>query len=57
MTVLVVPPMCCVYRLNDYANDRNELMLNSLAPECDQYTIKASDAVAGQTTHTLIYKI
>ena len=40
-----------VYRLNDYANDRNKLMLNSLASECDQYTIKASDAVAGQTTH------
>ena len=40
-----------VYRLNDYANDRNRLMLNSLAPQCEQYTIKASDAIAGQTTH------
>ena len=40
-----------VYRLNDYANDRNKLMLNSLAPQCEQYTVKASDAVAGQTTH------
>ncbi len=40
-----------VYRLNEYANDRNTLMLNSLAPQCDQYTIKASDAIAGQTTH------
>ena len=40
-----------VYRLNDYANDRNRLMLNTLAPQCEQYTIKASDAIAGQTTH------
>ena len=40
-----------MYRLNDYANDRNRLMLNSLAPHCEQYTIKASDAIAGQTTH------
>ena len=40
-----------VYRLNEYANDRNKLMLNSLAPECEQYTIKSSDAIAGQTTH------
>ena len=27
------------------------MMLNSLAPQCEQYTVKASDAVAGQTTH------
>ena len=40
-----------MYRLNDYANDRNRLMLNCLAQECEQYTIKASDAAAGQTTH------
>ena len=40
-----------VYRLNDFANDRNRLMLNSLAPQCEQYTIKASYAIAGQTTH------
>ena len=40
-----------VYRLKDYANNLNKLMLNSLAPECEQYTIKSSDAVAGQTTH------
>ena len=26
-------------------------MLNSLAPQCGQYTTKASDAIAGQTTH------
>ena len=35
----------------DYANERNKLILNSKAPECDQYIIKASDVVAGQTTH------
>ena len=26
-------------------------MLNNLAPQCEQYSIKASDAIAGQTTH------
>ena len=26
-------------------------MLNTLAPECEQFTIKARDAAAGQTTH------
>ena len=26
-------------------------MLNSLAPQCEQHTIRASDAVAWQTTH------
>ena len=26
-------------------------MLNNLAPESQQYTIKASDAIAGQTSH------
>ena len=40
-----------VYRLKDYADNRNRLILNSLAPQCEQYTIKASDAIAGQTTH------
>ena len=25
-----------VYRMNEYANDRNRLMLNSLAPQCEQ---------------------
>ena len=46
-----------VYRLNDYANDRNRLMLNSLAPQCEQYTIKASDAIAGQTTHIDLHSL
>ena len=40
-----------VYRLKDYADNRNRLILNSLAPQCEQYTIKASDAIAGQTAH------
>ena len=33
------------------ANDRNRLILKSLATQCEQYTIKASDTIAGQTTH------
>ena len=45
-------PVLHVYRLNEYTNDQNKLMLNSLAPECEQYTIKSSDALAGKTTHT-----
>ena len=27
------------------------VMLNNLAPQCEQYSIKASDAMAGQTAH------
>ena len=30
---------------------RNILMLNNLAPQCEQYSIKASDAIASQTAH------
>ena len=40
-----------VYKLNDDVDLRNNLMLNNLAPRCEQYTIKASDAIAGQTRH------
>ena len=40
-----------VYRLNIDVDERNSHMLNILAPESQQYTIKASDAVAGQTSH------
>jgi len=40
-----------VYRLNADVESQNNLMLNSLAPETQQYVIKASDAVAGQTSH------
>ena len=40
-----------VYRLNVDVDTRNALMLNNLAPQCEQYSTKASDAMAGQTTH------
>lgn len=40
-----------VYRLNVDVDSRNTVMLNSLAPQCEQYSIKASDAMAGQTAH------
>ena len=40
-----------VYRLNTDVDSRNSFMLNSLAPEDQQYVIEASDAVAGQTRH------
>ena len=40
-----------VYRLNADVDIRNALILKNLPPECDQYSIKASDAMAGQTAH------
>ena len=40
-----------VYRLNADVDTRNTDMLNSLAPNSAQYTIKAIDSVAGQTSH------
>ena len=40
-----------VYRLNVDVDSRNTVMLNNLAPQCEQYSIKASDAMAGQTVH------
>ena len=40
-----------VYRLNADVDKRNSLMLNKLAPQSSQYTIKAHDSVAGQTSH------
>ena len=40
-----------VYRLNADVDTRNTDMLNSLAPNSAQYTIKATDSVAGQTSH------
>ena len=40
-----------VYRLNVDVDTRNALMLNNLAPQCEQYSIKASDAMAGQAAH------
>ena len=40
-----------VYRLNVDVDTRNTLMLNTLATESEQYSIKASDAIAGQNMH------
>ena len=40
-----------VYRLNVDVDERNSIMLNKLASENEQYSIKASDARAGQTSH------
>ena len=40
-----------VYRLNSDVDSRNALMLDNLAPDNSQYTMKASDSVAGQTGH------
>ena len=40
-----------VYRLNSDVDSRNALMLDNLPPASAHYTIKASDSVAGQTTH------
>ena len=40
-----------LYRLNVDVDSRNTVMLNSSAPQCEQYSIKASDAMAGQTAH------
>jgi len=40
-----------VYRLNADVDTRNSHMLNSLAPESAQFTIKTIDSVAGQTSH------
>ena len=40
-----------VYRLNVDVDKHNEHMLNSLTTETQQYYIKASDAIAGQTSH------
>ena len=40
-----------MYRLNVDVDDRNNHMLNSLAPQNAQFSIKAIDSVAGQTSH------
>ena len=40
-----------VYRLNSDVDSRNALMLDNLAPQSQQYTIKASDSIASQTGH------
>ena len=41
-----------VYRLNVDVDQRNGAMLNALAPESQQYSIPACDAIASQTNHT-----
>ena len=40
-----------VYRLNVDVDSRNSIMLNKLASKSEQCSIKASDAIAGQTAH------
>ena len=40
-----------VYRLNVDVDKHNTHMLNNLATERQQYCVKASDAIAGQTSH------
>ena len=40
-----------VYRLNADVDKCNSHMLNQIAPQSAQYTIKAHDSVAGQTSH------
>ena len=40
-----------VYRLNVNVDEHNLRMLNSLAPEIQQYSIQAYDAIASQTNH------
>ena len=37
--------------LNTVRTKPNSLMLNELAPQSAQYTIKACDSIAGQTSH------
>ena len=41
-----------VYRLNADVDFRNTVMLNRLVPEYEQYSIKASDVMVGQTAYT-----
>ena len=40
-----------VYRLNVDVDSRNSFMLNALAPESEQYSIQACDAISVQTHH------
>ena len=46
-----------VYRLNVDVDTRNNIMLNALVPESEQYSIHACDAVAGQTRHFDLAKL
>ena len=40
-----------IYRLNVDVDTHNNIMLNALVAESEQYSIHACDAVAGQTSH------
>ena len=40
-----------VYKLNVDVDSRNNLMLDSIASQDQQYTIEACDSIAGQTRH------
>ena len=46
-----------VYRLNTDVGSWNALMLDNLAPESAQYTIKAIDSIAGQTSHICLSRL
>ena len=46
-----------VYRLNADVDVRNALMIDDLAPQSAQYTIKAIDSMAGQTSHIALSSI
>ena len=46
-----------VYRLNTDVDSWNALMLDNLAPQSAQYTIKAIDSIAGQTSHISLLSI
>ena len=41
-----------MYHLNVDVDSRNKVLLNCLSPQCEQYSIKASDALAGHAAHT-----
>ena len=45
-----------VYRLKADVDTRNIRMLNNL-PQSAQYTIKATDSIAGQTSHISLHSI
>ena len=46
-----------VFRLNVDVDSRNEIMLNSIASEDNQYSVEARDSVAGQTRHINLNQI
>ena len=46
-----------VYRLNADVDSRNSLMLDELATQSEQFTIKAIDSIASQTSHISLTSI